>query len=376
MGNIEIKKVESKGDLMKFIKMQWGIYEGNPYWVPPLIMDRKKILNKEKNPFYKHSDADFFLAYKDGKIAGRIAAIKNGQHNKYHNDKVGFFGFFECINDQAVANMLFDAARDWLKAKGCDTMRGPANPSSNDEWGLLLEGFDDQPRIFMPYTHKYYLELCEKYGFKKAKDLYAYRLVSKEVLSSPKLQRVAKLARERYKLEINQLDKKDFDGAMAKVKDVYNKSWAPNWGFVPMTDEELDAMGEDLKMLAEPSLVLFGEVEGKNVGFALVTPDYNFIFKKMNGKLLPFNFIKLFSKKSRKDIEYVRIIALGLIPEFQKKGLDAVFYWEIVNRAKNLGIELGEASWILEDNDMMNRSASDVMRGNLYKKYRIYDYKL
>jgi len=373
MSEIKIKLVESNSDLMKFIKMPWSIYEGNPYWVPPLIMDRKKTFNKEKHPFYKHSQADFFLAYKDGKIAGRIAAIKNEQHNKYHNDKVGFFGFFECIDDQQVANALFDTAKKWLKEKGCDVMRGPANPSSNDEWGFLLEGFDDQPRIFMPYTPKYYLTLSEKYGLKKSKDLYAYKLVADDVLSSDKLKRVAELARKRYKLEITSFSKKNYAADLEKVKDVYNKSWAPNWGFVPMTDAELDAMGEDLKTLAEESLILFGQVDGKNVGFALTTLDYNFIFKKMNGKLFPFNFLKLLSKKEKKEIKYVRIIALGLIPEYQKKGLDAVFYWEIVNRAKALGIELGEASWILENNDMMNRSASDVMSGQLYKKYRIYD---
>ncbi len=370
MSSIKISTVQSSKDLLRFIKFQWKIYKDDPKWVPPLIMDRKKILSKEKNPFFKHAEAEYFLAEKDGELVGRIAAIKNDLHNKYHNDKVGFFGFFECINDQEVANALFDTAKNWIKSKGLDTMRGPANPSSNDEYAMLLEGFDDEPRILMTYNPKYYLDLCENYGFKKAKDLYAYKLENKEVVSQDKIRRVAELAQKRYGLKISQIDMKKFNSEVEKVKYVYNKAWAPNWGFVPMTDEELDAMAKDLKPLAEPSLVLFGEIEGKLVGFALVLLDYNYIFKQLNGKLFPFGIIKLFTQK--KNIKWCRIITLGIIPEYQKRGLDAVFYWEIVNRAHNLGIDLGEASWILENNDMMNRGA-EAMKGELYKKYRIYE---
>ncbi|MGE5400606.1 MAG: hypothetical protein ACM3S2_09395 [Ignavibacteriales bacterium] len=369
MGNITIKTVESKKDLMQFIKLQWKFYKNDKYWVPPLIMDRKKILSKEKNPFYKHAEMEMFIAERNGEPVGRVAAIKNDLHNKYHNDKVGFFGFFECINDQEVANSLLSRAEEWLRSKGCDAMRGPASPSSNDEWGMLLEGFDDEPRLLMPYNPKYYLDLCENYGLSKVKDLYAYKLENKKVLSSEKLKRVAELAAKRAGLEIEALNMKDFNGELEKVKYVYNKAWAPNWGFVPLTNEELDAMAEDLKPLAEPSLVIFGKVKDQLVGFALVILDYNQVFKQMNGRLFPFGFLKLFTQK--KKIRWVRIITLGLIPEFQKKGLDATFYYEIVNRAHNLGVDLGEASWILEDNEMMNRGA-EVMNGELYKKYRVF----
>ncbi len=370
MSEIKIIKVENQKDLMRFIKFQWKIYEGDNHWVPPLLMDRKKLLDKKKNPFYQHAEADFFLAEKDGKLVGRIAAIKNDLHNKYHNDKVGFFGFFECINDQAVANALFDTAKKWLKDRGLKEMRGPANPSSNDEYGMLLEGFDDEPRLLMTYNPKYYLDLCDGYGLKKAKDLYAYKLENKKVLTSDKMKRVAELAKKRIGLEIKQLDMKEFDKELDKVKDVYNKAWAPNWGFIPMTEEEIDAMAKDLKPLVEPSLVLFGEVKGKIIGFALVMLDYNQVFKSMNGKLFPFGFLKLYTQK--KKITWSRIITLGIIPEYQKKGLDATFYYEIVKRAEKLGILLGEASWVLEDNDMMNRGAQ-VLNAELYKKYRIYE---
>ncbi len=371
MSEIKITTVKNKSDLRRFINFQWEIYKNDPYWVPPLIMERKKLLSKTKNPFFKQAEAEYFLAERDGKLVGRIAAIKNDVHLEHHKDNNGFFGFFECINDQQVANALFNAAKNWLQDKGLKGMLGPANPSSNDEWGMLYEGFDDSPRLMMTYNPKYYIDLCENYGMAKAKDLYAYKLENHKVTSSEKLKRVQQLARERYKLNISQLDMKNFKAELEKVKYVYNKAWAPNWGFIPMYDEQIDAMAEDMKPLIEPSLVLFGEIEGKLVGFALVVLDYNEIFKNMNGRLLPFNFIKLFTQK--KKIKWARIITLGIIPEFQKKGLDSVFYWEIVQRAQKLGIILGEASWILEDNDMMNRGAN-VMGGDKYKTYRIWKY--
>lgn len=370
MSDLIISTVQSKKDLMDFIKLPWKIYKNDPYWVPPLIMDRKKILSKDKNPFFKHAEAEYFLAKRNNEVVGRISAIKNGLHNKEHNDKVGFFGFFECENIQDTANKLFDSAKDWLKTKNLSPMRGPANPSSNDEYGLLVDGFEDSPRLLMTYNPKYYIELIDNYGFKKAKDLYAYKLENKKVISSEKLERVQEIAKKRSGIKVRQLDMKNFKRELENFKDVYNKTWEPNWGFVPMTDEEIDAMAKDLKPLVEPSLVLFGEINNKIVGFALVMLDYNEIFKRMNGKLFPFGFIKLMTQK--KKIKWSRIIVLGVLPEYQRKGLDAVFYWEIVNRAHDIGIDLGEASWVLEDNEMMKRGA-EVMNGELYKTYRIYE---
>lgn len=370
---VSIRPVKTKKELMQFIKLPWKIYKNDPNWVPHLIMDRKKILDRNHNPFFKHGDMELFLAEKNGELCGRIAAIKNDLHNKYNEDNVGFFGFFECTDDQQVANALFDTAKQWLKSEGFDAMRGPANPSSNDEWGMLLEGFDDQPRILMPYNPEYYLKLCDNYGLKKVKDLNAYKIENKKILASEKLKRVAEIARQRSGMVIEQLDMKNFNRDLEKVKYVYNKAWAPNWGFVPLTEDELDAMAKDLKPLAEPSLVLFGRVKDETVGFALVIIDYNYAFKKMNGRLFPFGWVRMFTEK--KKIPWCRIITLGLIPEYQKKGLDATFYYEIVTRAANLGIYLGEASWILEDNAMMNRGA-EVMNGELYKKYRVFQMEI
>lgn len=370
MNKIKIIKVENKTDLMKFIKLPWKIYNNDSNWVPPLIMDRKHILDKEKNPFFRHAKADYFLAERNGEFVGRIAAIRNDLHNEIHKDKRGFFGFFECINDQNVANALLDTAKSWLQKEGLNEMMGPASPSSNDEWGSLLMGFDDSPRLLMSYNPEYYNTLFSNYGLAKAKDLHAYKLEHDKVLSTGKIKRVAELAQKRARLVIKAVNMKDFKNELDKVKYVYNKAWAPNWGFVPLTDLEIDAMAKDLKMLIEPSLVLFGEIDGQIVGFSLVMLDYNQIFKSMNGRLFPFNFLKLYLQK--KKITWSRIITLGLIPEFQKKGLDAVFYYEIVTRAHNIGIDLGEASWILEDNEMMNRGA-EAMSGELYKKYRVWN---
>lgn len=370
MSAIEIKHVTSKKDLNTFLKFPWEIYKDDPYWVPPLLMEKKEILDKKKNPFFNNAEIDLYMAYKDGELAGRIAAIKNDMHNKVHNENVGFFGFFECINDQEVANKLLDTAREWLKVKGLDVMRGPASPSSNDEWMLLIDGFEDEPRLMMPYNPRYYMDLLDNYGLKKAKDMYAWKLERDKVLSSEKLKRIAELAKKRSGVTVRQLNMKDFTNELERFKEVYNKAWEPNWGFVPLTDEEIDAFAKNLKPLVEPEIVLFMEKEGETIGAALCMLDYNAIFKEMDGKLFPFNFLKLFTQK--KKIKYARIITLGIIPEHQKKGLDAVLYYEIVTRANEIGITNGEASWVLEDNDMMNRGAK-VMNAEIYKTYRVYE---
>ncbi len=369
MSDIKVRKVENKKDFDQFLKLPWKIYEGNPNWVPPLLFDLKKLLNKEKNPFFNHAEMDLFLAHKNGSVVGRIAAVKNELHNKEHDDNVGFFGFFESINDQEVADALFDKAAEWLKAKGLTHMRGPANPSVNDIYAMLLEGFDDPPRLLMPYNPEYYNNLVSGYGFQKAKDLFAWKISKEKMEQNEKIKRVADIALKRSKASIRKLNMKDFDNELEKVKYVYNKAWQPNWGFVPLTDEEIDALAADLKPLVDPNLVLFLEIEEKTIGFALVMPDYNYIFKDMNGRLLPFNFLKLFTK--RKEIPWARIIILGIIPEYQKRGLDAALYYEVMMRAADRNIYRGEASWVLEDNEMMNKGA-ETMRGERYKKYRVY----
>ena len=370
MSPVTIKTVRSKKELSQFIKFPFEIYKEDRFWVPPLNMEQKNLLDRKKNPFFKNAEAEYFLAERGRKIVGRIAAVKNDLHLKYHNDDSGHFGFFECVNDQAVADTLFNTTKDWLRAKGLKYLKGPANPSSNDVFGMLIDGFDDSPRLLMAYNPKYYVDLCMNHGMRKSKDLYAWKIENPKLLKSEKLKRVQEIVRDRYKLKITQLNMKNFHQELEKFKYVYNKAWAPNWGFVPMTGEQIDAMAKDMKPLVEPSFVLFAEIEDKLVGAALVMLDYNQIFKTMNGKLFPFNFLKIYTQK--KKIKWARILTLGVIPEFQKKGFDSVLYWEIVHNAAKIGIYLGEASWVLEDNDMMNRGL-EVMNASRYKTYRIWE---
>ena len=368
-----ITEVSSKADLLKFVKSQWYFYQNDPNFVPPIIADRKKLLNTKKNPFYKHSVIQLFMAVSDGLVIGRIAAIINDNHNKTWKDKVGFFGFFECINDQKVANSLFDAAADWLKARGMESMRGPENPSQNDEVGLLADGFDLPPVILMTYNPKYYMTLIENYGFKKAKDLYAYHLINKEYLSD-KAQRLQNIIRQRYKVSlrnVNFKNKEQFKKDVDTLKDIYNRAWEPNWGFVKMTEEEFDFLADDLKMIADPEYTFIAEINGKVAGFALGLPDINqsLIYNK-GGSLLGALWHMTTKKKK---INTLRIIVLGVLPEYQKTGIDSIMYYELGTRGIPKGVQFGEASWILEDNTMMNRGLTVTMKSERYKTYRLYE---
>lgn len=368
---MEIKKVETKKDLKKFINFPHELYKGDPNYVPMLQMAAKELFSKKKNPFFEHSEVENFLAYKDGKLAGRISAIRNNNYNNYHNSNVGFWGFFDVINDYEVAKALFDTVKQWHKKHGFEAMIGPVNFSTNDTAGLLIEGFDMPPVVEMTYNKPYYKDLIEKYGFKKDMDLFAYMIYSKNV--SEKSVKLADLIQKRLEkkgITIRQINMKDFKNEVAKIKEVYNKAWEKNWGFVPATDKEFEFLAEGLKMIVNPQYALVAEHNGKFVGFALTIPNINEItinFKK--GKLFPFNIFKLLMKKNK--TKYVRIITLGVIEGYRKMGIEAVFFARIIQSAKKNNIIGGEASWILENNEMMNMAA-EKLHGEKYKTYRIY----
>ncbi|OGU57593.1 MAG: hypothetical protein A2X64_09080 [Ignavibacteria bacterium GWF2_33_9] len=369
---ITIQKVQNKSDLLKFVKSQWLFYKNDPNFVPPLLVDRMKLLNKQKNPFYLHSDSQEFLAYQNGDIVGRISAIKNDNHNKTHNDNMGFFGFFECINDQEVANSLFDVAKEWLLSKGCDAMRGPEDPSQNDEAGLLIDGFDSPPVVLMKYNPPYYIDLIKNYGFSEAMQLNAYNL-DMENYASDKMLRMQEIIRKRYKITLTNLnfkDKKKLHEDIQIIKNIYNSAWEKNWGFVKATEEEFDYLPEDLIQIADPNLVVLAWVDGKIAGFALGLPDINeVLIHNKKGSLLGAAW-HLFTKS--KKIKRLRIIVLGVLDEFRKTGVDAVLYYEMGARGKKRGITCGEASWILDTNEMMNKALQQSMHGELYKKYMLY----
>ncbi|MBN2365842.1 MAG: hypothetical protein EH225_07440 [Calditrichaeota bacterium] len=370
MSEIIIKSVENKAQLMDFIKFAWKINAGDPNWVPPLVMDRKKILDKNKNPFFQHSEAEYFLAYKNGELVGRIAAITNQMHNDFHKDNSGFFGFLEGIDDPNVFRALLDTAREWLKKKGKDFMMGPMNPSTNDEIGILIDGFDTPPYFMMTHNPPYYQELMETLGFPKVKDVLAFMIDKESFIFSDKLIQVARATKEKLGVVIRAVDMDDFQAELARIRSIYNNAWSRNWGFVPMTPEEFDFLAADFKKIIDPRLVLIAEIKGKPVGFSLALPDYNQVFAKIpNGRLFPLGWLKFLIY--RKKINSLRVITLGVIQELQHAGIGGLFYLETFERGTKNGYNSAEMSWILEDNNMMIRAAK-LMGGRPYKTYRIY----
>lgn len=369
--SFKIEKVSGKSGLNSFIKSQWNFYEGDENFVPPLIHDRKKLLNEKKNPFFMHAEIQHFLAKRDSNVIGRITAIINQNHNKTHNDKVGFFGFFECVDEPKVAAALFHEVESWLRERGMDACRGPVNPSMNDESGLLIDGFDLPPVLLMTYNPPYYKDLIEGQNYKKAKDLYAYHLTNGEYISE-RMERMQEAIIRRYDLKIRKIDfKNNFKKDVESLKEIYNAAWQPNWGFVKITDEEFDFLAADLKTFAVEDYVLLLESKGKLAGFSLGLPDLNqVLIHNKKGSLLGAAY-HLFTKK--KLIDTMRILILGVLPEFQGKGFDSVLYYEVGKRSQPLGIEYGEASWILEDNEAMKKGATEIMKGVHYKTYRIFE---
>ena len=372
MSAIDVRPISSSRDQQEFIAFPWKLYNEYSQWVPPLLMDRRKLMDRKKNPFYQHAEAEFFLARRNGTIVGRIGAIVNRNHNKEHHDTVGFFGFYESENDRDVAAALFATAREWLKARKMTAMRGPASPSVNDEYGLLVEGFDQPQVVLMPYNPPYYAELFETVGLKKEKDLYAYKLL-KETVFTGKFARAAEILQKREGLVFRSLDMKKFDEEIALIKELYNRAWQYNWGAVAMTSEEFDALAKDLKPVVDPYLVIIAEYKGEPVGFSLSLPDLNVAFKhNRRGYLLPGLYCLW---RYKKEITRARIIVLGIVPERLKTGAGSLLFYETGKRCIEHGYPEGEASWVLEDNVMMNRGA-ELMNATRSKTYRIYQTSL
>lgn len=371
MVEVAVRPVRTRSDERRFLDLIYTHYRDDRNWVPPLRIERRKLIDTRKNPFYRHAERELFLAESGGNVVGRIGAIVNHNHNRRHGDRVGFFGFFESVDDPGVASALFDAARGYLRERGMDAMRGPASPSVNDEYGLLVEGFDMPPAVMMPYNPAYYPALIEGCGLVKARDLYAYLLLTPETVGNAKLKRAHEVFQKRGGLTYRSLDMKNFPAEIARIKKVYNRAWQGNWGEVPMTDEEFDALAADLKHVVVPELVLFAETpEGETAGFALNLPDINMILKdNRNGGLLG-GLWRLATRRSR--IDFCRVLVLGVLPEYRRTGAAGVLFYEYALRAVKLGYRGGEASWILEDNVMMTRAA-EMMGGHRYKTYRIYE---
>jgi len=368
---IEVIPVSPKKGLTDFIDFPHDLYKNDPYYVPELFIAQRDLLTK--HPFHKHNSLQTFLAYKDGKIVGRIAAILNNAHNQFNNRNDGFFGFFDAIDDQEVADALFSTATNWLKEKGVtQKIIGPVNFSTNEPCGLLVEGFDSSPVLMDTYNFPYYINLIENEGFTKQIDLISWNWEGQNY--DDKSVRLLSTLQERLKrsnIVIRKINLKDFKNEAARLREVYNKAWDHNTGFVPLTDEEFDYLAKDLKLILDPDFCLVAEQDGKIVGFGLALPDYNQIFKTIKrGRLLPTGIFKLLFNK--KKISRIRIYALGVIDGYRKMGIEACLYGTIIKEYKSKGFKCAEAGWTLENNTLINNAISAI-KGDPYKKYRLYE---
>lgn len=395
--NLRVSAATTDSEKMQFIRFPWRVYKGDPYWVPPLIGDRKAMFDPKKNPSLEHMEVALFLASAfikradttltpdmplaslQSEVVGTIAAIINHRHNEFHNEQVGFFGFFECLNDPQVATALLDTACEWVAGRGMTAIRGPMNLSTNDECGLLVDGFDSSPMVMMTYNPPFYPVLVEQAGFHKAMDLFAYFMdfgEARDLGQLPtKLTRVAEKVRKRGEIRLRPIDMKDFDREVGRFKEIYNQAWEKNWGFVPMTEAEMDHLAQQLKQAIDPVLIWIAEVAqgpeaGRVIGVGLTVPDANVVLKHMNGRVNPLTILKALYYQRR--IKAARVIALGVVEEWRGRGVDALLYYETARAALAKGYQRGEGSWILESNVMMNR-ALQMLGGRVYKTYRVYE---
>jgi hypothetical protein len=368
-----VRPIASKGsDFRRFVDLPYRLHRDLENWVPVLKQDVEKLFDEEKNPFFEHAGVQVFVAERPeggrDRVVGRIAAIHNKLHNEIQEDQVGFFGFFECEEDPDAAVALFDAASGWLASRGLDTMRGPANFSSNDDWGLLVRGFHRPPAVLMPYNPPYYEKLIEGAGFTKVKDVLAFYHQAREV--PPNLLRAANRVEKRVGATTRGLDMSRFEEEVETVRRLYNSAWERNWGFVPMTEHEIDHMAKDLKPVVVPELVRFVEVKGEIVGFALALPDLNQVLTHLGGNMGPLEILKFLWY--RRKIDTLRVLTLGLLPEYRSQGLDVLMYRDLFQAGFKRGIWHGEFSWVLEDNLVMCRPL-ERMGAAVDRVYRLYD---
>ena len=370
---MKIVPVESARQLNAFIRLPFRLYADDTNWVPPLIASEKKMLDPKRNPFYRRAEAAHFLAEKDDRLVGRISAIVNRAHNEFHAEKTGFWGYFESENDPETAGALFDRAGAWLKEKGMAKMLGPVNPSLNDPCGLLVDGFKWSPFVLMTYNPATYVKLVEDAGFLKAMDLWAYILLHSSLVKD-KIERVAAAVQGRGKVRIRFVDLSRFEDELKTIMEIYNDAWEKNWGFVPMSDEEILFTAKDLKAIVLPEFAYIAEVDGRPVGFAFALPDINHLLKKCRGSLFPFGWYS-FLKFNLRKIPTFRVVALGVRKDCQHMGIGTLFYQRFIEEGLARNCRAAEMSWILETNDLMNRPLNQ-MGAKPYKTYRLYERNL
>lgn len=369
----EVTIVSSQKEKKNFLHFPYHHYEEDTYWVPPLLMDQKKLLNKKKNPFYNQGEIVQFLAERNGIPSGRLAAIIDHRYNEYHNTRTGFFGFYESIDSQDTTDLLFRVAFDWLRDQGMKNVLGPANPGMMDEIGILVEGFESYPYILMPWNKPYYDSLLKGVGFSKATDLYAYE-VTQDSVNRERMHRAVEIVKKRMPdLHIRELNMRNLKSELVHIRHIFNESWKDNWGFVPITEEEFEAVASDLKMIVDTKVAHIAELNGRPVAFSIALPDYNQVFRQMDGTLFPTGIFKLLYH--RRNINRIRTALMGVLPEYRGRGIDALLHQKAIQNGKEVGYYASELSWILESNVEMIRVAERI-GGYKSKTYRMYQMDL
>ena len=368
MAEPETTPVRGRSDLEAFVALPYRLHRGLPGWTPLLRRDVRTVLDPARNPFFDHAERQLFLARRRGRVVGRVAAIHDRLHNETHADHAGFFGFFETVDDPDVAGALFDAAAAWLRGRGRETLRGPLNPSINDEAGLLVDGFETPSVLMMPHNPRYYPALVEGAGFRKAKDLLAFQ--STGTVLPERLVAATEVVSKRYGVTWRHIDMKRFPDEVALLQQLFNAGWERNWGAVPLTDREAEHLAAQLKPLVVPGLVVFAEHEGRTIGFGAAVPDFNVALRaNPSGRLLPGVLKVLWASR---HITRLRVLLLGVRPEWQGRAVDALLYRRIWEDGYAKGYRWAEAGWILEDNHAMINGL--VRMGfEVYKTYRVYE---
>lgn len=369
--SVEVAPVKGFWDRRAFLQLPWRIYQGDPNWIPPLLCTHLGLVGFKKDAYYLRNRIQTFLARRNGKVVGRIAAIVNQGHLDLYHDDRGFFGFFECENDPEAAHALFDAARTWLREKGIHNIRGPMNPSMNHEVGLLVDGFHDHPMFMMTYNPPYYQQLIESYGFQKSQDMFAF-VGYLDLLPHMvgKYTGIAEQIKERFGVKVRPMDESHFDDEVRLFMDVYNRSISNTWGYVPMSAEELDQEAKGLKTLLVPDLAICAEIDGKAVGCLICLPDFNPAIRKIKGRLFPFGFLTLLGAK--RHFTSIRSVSANVLPEYQMMGIPLLLMQALLPAAKKWGINKAEFSWVLESNSY-SRGSLEKAGTKCEKTYRVYD---
>jgi hypothetical protein len=366
----EVAPVNGFGELRKFVELPFRLHAATP-WIPPLKIERYAFLSRKLNPFFKHGEAEYFLARREGRIVGRVTAQIDRAFNEYHGNRWGMFGFLEFEDDQAILDSLLEAAASWLRARGCDRMVGPMDFQMNDEAGVLIDGFELEPMIKQPWHPPYYEQRCEAAGLTKAMDLLHWdMLVSERDSWLPALPRLAERCHTKYGIRIRNMSRRRLRRELDEFAKVYNAAWSKNWGFVPYSKEDLDGYALDLQLVFDRNWFMIAEQDGETVAVAISIPDINQVLKKMRGRLLPLGWWHYLNR--RRIIDRVRVGFLGVLPEYQHTGAAAALYVAQVNAGAATGVTRGEAGWILESNRSMNRGL-EAMGGRIVKRCRLYE---